>query len=70
MRFGLALGPHHLPENANHWDTTRAMAETAEAVGFDSLWMNDHFMFYAPERPETVFPWLECFLGPSSRIPG
>jgi alkanesulfonate monooxygenase SsuD/methylene tetrahydromethanopterin reductase-like flavin-dependent oxidoreductase (luciferase family) len=27
------------------WADLRAMAQTAEAVGFDSVWVPDHFLF-------------------------
>ena len=49
MHFGLALGPHNLPADRNHWDTTRDMARAAEELGFDSVWMNDHVMFRSEE---------------------
>jgi alkanesulfonate monooxygenase SsuD/methylene tetrahydromethanopterin reductase-like flavin-dependent oxidoreductase (luciferase family) len=62
MHFGLALGPHNLPHDRNHWDTTRDMARAAEELGFDSVWMNDHVMFRSEEQPEAIFPWLKCFL--------
>jgi alkanesulfonate monooxygenase SsuD/methylene tetrahydromethanopterin reductase-like flavin-dependent oxidoreductase (luciferase family) len=45
------------------------MAETTEATGFDSVWINDHFMFRSDERPEQLFPWMECFVGLGALAP-
>jgi alkanesulfonate monooxygenase SsuD/methylene tetrahydromethanopterin reductase-like flavin-dependent oxidoreductase (luciferase family) len=35
------------------WPEYRAMAQTAEAVGFDSVWVGDHLLYREPERG----PW-------------
>jgi alkanesulfonate monooxygenase SsuD/methylene tetrahydromethanopterin reductase-like flavin-dependent oxidoreductase (luciferase family) len=37
---------------------TRAMAQQAEAAGFDSLWLYDHFLFRGDEAPKGQW---ECF---------
>lgn len=40
------------------WPEYRAMAETAEAAGFDSLWVGDHLLY---DRPDGIHgPW-ECW---------
>jgi alkanesulfonate monooxygenase SsuD/methylene tetrahydromethanopterin reductase-like flavin-dependent oxidoreductase (luciferase family) len=48
MRFGLAL-PHYgfsLPGNPPpSFETTAAWARRAEDLGFDSVWMSDHFLY-------------------------
>ena len=40
------------------WPEYRAMAVTAERVGFDSLWLGDHVLYDKPEGPRG--PW-ECW---------
>ena len=40
------------------WPEYEAMARTAEAVGFDSLWLGDHLLYDKPAGP--VGPW-ECW---------
>jgi alkanesulfonate monooxygenase SsuD/methylene tetrahydromethanopterin reductase-like flavin-dependent oxidoreductase (luciferase family) len=37
------------------WPEYRQMAITAEAVGFDSLWVGDHLLYRTPEQ--TTGPW-------------
>ena len=65
MLFGLNmnLGGHAPPEGGTHWDLIRSMAETCEEVGFDSVWLNDHFMFRPPPDRDEVYPWMECLVG-------
>ncbi|MFN8231993.1 MAG: LLM class flavin-dependent oxidoreductase [Actinomycetota bacterium] len=51
MRFGLAL-PHYgfsFPDGAVSFSRTAEVALRAEALGFDSVWVSDHF-FYSFER--------------------
>jgi alkanesulfonate monooxygenase SsuD/methylene tetrahydromethanopterin reductase-like flavin-dependent oxidoreductase (luciferase family) len=38
------------------WTDILAMAQTAEAVGFDSLWLADHFIYRFPGEDESG-PW-------------
>lgn len=51
----------HLPEAERvvSWDEHLAICRTAEAVGFDSLWMPDHLL-YRDEAGNTTAPW-ECW---------
>ena len=51
----------HLPEieRVARWDDLRTMAETAERLGFDSIWVPDHLLMRYPEQ-EPVGPW-ECW---------
>ncbi len=46
-----------LPEVERYvtWPEVREMAVTAEAVGFDSLWVGDHLLYR--DEDETVGPW-------------
>jgi alkanesulfonate monooxygenase SsuD/methylene tetrahydromethanopterin reductase-like flavin-dependent oxidoreductase (luciferase family) len=46
-----------LPAN-RPWSELRPMAELAEAVGFDSLWLMDHLIFRRPTGTEGVW---ECW---------
>jgi probable F420-dependent oxidoreductase len=48
------------------WSDFRAMAETAEAVGFDSIWIPDHLLLPAtfmgqPGKPAELFGNWECW---------
>lgn len=63
MRFGLKVASYsdEPPAGMNHWDLVQAMVETCEAHGFDSVWVNDHFMFRQAD-PGALTPWLECFV--------
>lgn len=38
------------------WSETRQMAQLAEAIGFDSLWVGDHLL-YLPPGDEPKAPW-------------
>lgn len=57
MQFGLLLrfGQHYAPEGREiHWPELRQLAKLSEDVGFDTLWVDDHFlMATAGESPET-----------------
>ena len=52
MKIGVQL-----PEVERHvtWPEMREMAVTAEAVGFDSVWVGDHLLYRT--KTETVGPW-------------
>ena len=43
-------------ERVVRWDELRKMAVTAEAVGFDSIWLGDHLIYRNPGEPATG-PW-------------
>ena len=51
----------------------QAMAQTAEAVGFDSFWLADHMLSSQPRRPEEIGVWeamtfLSAVAATTSRI--
>lgn len=62
MRFGLQLGGYGPGPHGNHWDTMRAVVQTCEETGYDSVWVADHFMFPNREHPEREVPVFECFV--------
>jgi probable F420-dependent oxidoreductase len=43
-------------ERQVRWSELRRMAETAEAVGLDSIWVGDHLLYRSPEGPPRG-PW-------------
>ncbi|MEP7003716.1 MAG: LLM class flavin-dependent oxidoreductase [Chloroflexota bacterium] len=43
-------------ERVVRWPEYAAMARAAEAAGFDSIWVGDHLLYRAGERPERG-PW-------------
>jgi len=43
-------------ERVVRWDELKQMAQTAEAVGFDSIWLGDHLIYRNPGEPPTG-PW-------------
>ena len=47
MRFGLALPQYgfSLPGGEVGFETTAAWARRAEELGFDSVWLSDHFFY-------------------------
>ena len=52
MRLGLALPQYDFSvagESPLRWQTVRAYAETAEGLGFSSLWLADH-LFLSVEK--------------------
>ncbi len=61
MKLGTmpSLKEDSLTSGTPRYRDIQAMAQTAEAVGFDSFWLADHVMFRAPEG-ENVGCW-ECF---------
>ena len=42
------------------WPDLLAMAQTAEAIGFDSIWVVDHFYYHLPRREAQAGVW-ECW---------
>ena len=52
VHFGVMV-----PQISRTWDETRAAATEFEAMGYDSLWVNDHL--YGPQTPST--PMLEAW---------
>lgn len=61
MKLGLYLDLDEAAMNGKtaRFSDLRAMAQAAEQVGFDSLWLQDHLIFRFPNQPE-VGCW-ECF---------
>jgi probable F420-dependent oxidoreductase len=53
FRIGLQLPE---AERVVRWPEMLHIAQTAEAVGFDSLWVGDHLLYRAPETPDKG-PW-------------
>ncbi len=43
-------------ERVVRWEELRAMAELAEGIGLDSIWVGDH-LIYRDRGPEPVGPW-------------
>ena len=43
-------------EREVRWPEYRAMATAAEEVGFDSIWVGDHYLYRGDDRPERG-PW-------------
>lgn len=65
MKLGLAL-PHYDTSLAGlplSWDAIARVARNAEAAGFDSLWVSDHFFLDWSKYggPDTVQGSLECW---------
>ena len=65
MRLGLAL-PHYdtsLAGQALSWDGLVRVAQRAEAAGFDSLWLSDHFFLDWSKYggPDTTQGSFECW---------
>jgi probable F420-dependent oxidoreductase len=53
LRIGLQLPE---AEYEAGWQDVAAMARLAEDAGFDSLWVGDHLLYRAPDRPDRG-PW-------------
>jgi probable F420-dependent oxidoreductase len=60
MARGMKIG-YHLPEieRTVGWTDIRDLATTAEAVGFDSIWVPDHLLYRFENEP-AIAPW-ECW---------
>ena len=58
MKVGLVLviAEHRELKRAYSYQKTREIAQQAEAEGFDSLWLYDHFL-YRPAADETIGIW-------------
>jgi len=74
MKLGLAMD---MDENGVTGQVTRfrdlqAQAQAAEQVGFDSLWIADHFIFRFPDRPEAgtweMFAVISALAAVTARI--
>ena len=48
-RFGIQLPE---VEREVRWPELASMARTAEAVGFDSIWVGDHYLYRGDGRSE------------------
>jgi F420-dependent oxidoreductase-like protein len=55
---GWRLDLHHVDGAAEKWATLRSRAEELEALGYDSLWVYDHFHTYPRTLIEATF---ECW---------
>lgn len=62
LRIGLNIpnGIGYMAQGVLRWDQIVAFAQTAEAVGFDSVWVADHMLFRYPNESETQSRW-ECW---------
>ena len=61
MKIGVVLPMAEDPktESAPPWREIRALAQQAEAMGVDSVWLYDHLLYRFPERPTSGI-W-ECW---------
>src|SRR3712207_3621712 len=61
MKIGVVLPMAEDPktESAPAWRDIRALAQQAEAIGVDSVWLYDHLLYRFPERP--TFGIWECW---------
>ncbi len=55
---GWRLEMRHIKGGAEQWATTKRVAQRLEAIGYDSLWLYDHF--HTVPRPE-IEPTFECW---------
>ena len=53
LRIGVQLPE---VEREVRWPEYRSMAKAAEEVGFDSIWVGDHYLYRGDDRPERG-PW-------------
>jgi len=60
MRFGLQLETYTPDDGGNLFDRMHTVAQLAEAVGFDSLWYEDHLMFRDAQHPGGSVAQMEC----------
>jgi alkanesulfonate monooxygenase SsuD/methylene tetrahydromethanopterin reductase-like flavin-dependent oxidoreductase (luciferase family) len=63
MKLGLILpeGEHDMDGRTARWADYRAMARTAEAMGFDSLWFVDHLLYREGATTEPPQGVRECW---------
>ena len=59
-KMGLMLPHMQKPDGQRSWAEIREMAELAEAIGFDSLWVVDHFLF-KPDNDDPPKGVWECW---------
>ncbi len=61
MKIGVALPISQKPETGDipSYQEIKSLAQSAEAAGFDSIWLFDHLIYRWPDRP-TSGPW-ECW---------
>ncbi len=59
-KVGLMLPHMEKPDGQRSWAQIREMAELAEAIGFDSLWVVDHFLFKPADDKPPKGIW-ECW---------
>ena len=60
MKIGVALPTSNQPSGPPPpYAVTRAFAQRAEALGFDSIWIFDHLLYRYPDKPDTGVhePW-------------
>jgi probable F420-dependent oxidoreductase len=60
VKIGLMMPHMQKPDGQRSWAEIREMAELAEAIGFDSLWVVDHFLFKNKNDAPTKGIW-ECW---------
>jgi probable F420-dependent oxidoreductase len=59
-KIGLMLPHMEKPDGQRSWADIRDMAELAEDIGFDSVWVVDHFLFKSAEDKPPKGVW-ECW---------
>ena len=64
IRFGITLGMH--PDRPSPPEEMFSLAESVEALGFDSLWMGDHIAFHGGHFTE-ILTTLAALAARSSR---
>ncbi|MFP6868230.1 MAG: LLM class flavin-dependent oxidoreductase [Nitrospinota bacterium] len=65
IRFGITLGMH--PDRPSPPEEMFSLAESVEALGFDSLWMGDHIAFHGGHFTE-ILTTLAALAARSSRL--
>ena len=66
LPIGRRLELRELPDASAKWATTVESARTAEALGYDSVWVYDHFHNVPEPSHETVFEsWTDRVASPA-----